>query len=67
MRKKRELVGVLIGILMPLILVLGGAGLAAIGVTQGSLTLIVAGLIVAGAGILWGVIALVLTGPFSWF
>lgn len=57
----------LIGILMPLILVLGGAGLAALGVTQGSLALIVAGLIVAAAGVLWGVITLELTNPFDWF
>ncbi|MBL9002442.1 MAG: hypothetical protein JNK25_15030 [Phycisphaerae bacterium] len=52
---------------MPLILVLGGAGLAALGVTQGSLALIVAGLIVAAAGVLWGVITLELTNPFDWF
>jgi hypothetical protein len=67
MKKKRELVGFLIGILMPLILVLCGAGLAALGLMQGSLVLIVMGLVVATAGVLWGVVMLVLTNPFGWF
>lgn len=65
--KKRGMVGFLIGLLMPLVLVLGGAGLAALGFTQGSLALIVAGLIVAASGVLWGVITLELANPFDWF
>ena len=57
----------LVGLLMPLILVLAGAGLAALGIMQGSLALIVAGLVVAIAGVLWGVIMLDLTNPFDLF
>ena len=67
MGKKRGLTGYLIGLLMPLILVLGGAGLAALGVVQGSLVLIVMGLVVVAAGVLWSVVALELTNPFEWF
>jgi hypothetical protein len=52
---------------MPLILVLCGAGLAALGVVQGSLVLIVMGLVVVAAGVLWSVVALELTNPFDWF
>lgn len=54
-------------LVMPLMLVLGGGGLAALGVMQGSLPLIVAGLVVAGAGVLWGVITLELANPFDLF
>jgi len=67
MKTERGTVGYLIGLLMPLILVLGGAGLAALGVTQGSLALIVTGLVVAAAGVLWGVLVLELTNPFDLF
>lgn len=67
MKKARGTVGYLIGLLMPLILVLGGAGLAALGVTQASLALIVTGLVVAAAGVLWGVIMLDLSNPFDLF
>jgi hypothetical protein len=67
MKKKRGIVGFLIGLLMPLILVLGGAGLAALGVMQGSLLLIVMGLVVAAAGVLWSVVVLDLTNPFDLF
>jgi hypothetical protein len=67
MGKKRGSSGNLIGLLMPLILVLGGAGLAALGVVQGSLVLIVMGLVVVAAGVLWSVVVLELTNPFDWF
>lgn len=67
MEKKRGALGLLIVLLMPLLLVLGGAGLAAVGVTQGSLPLILAGLVVTGAGVLWGVITLELSNPFDLF
>jgi hypothetical protein len=66
MGKKRGFIGNLIGLLMPLILVLGGAGLAALGVVQGSLVLIVMGLIVVAAGVLWSVVVLDLANPFDW-
>jgi hypothetical protein len=67
MGKKRGFIGNLIGLLMPLILVLGGAGLAALGVVQGSLVLIVMGLVVVAAGVLWSVVVLDLANPFDWF
>lgn len=67
MEKKRSGLGMVLVLLMPLILVLGGAGLAALGVTQGSLPLIVAGLVMAGAGVIWGVITLELANPFDLF
>lgn len=67
MDKKRGALGLLIGLLMPLILVLGGAGLAGLGVMQGSLPLIVVGLVLTGAGVLWGVIMLDLANPFDLF
>jgi hypothetical protein len=67
MGKKRGFTGYLIGLLMPLILVLGGAGLAALGVVQGSLVLIVMGLVVVAVGVLWSVVVLELTNPFEWF
>jgi len=66
MGKKRGFIGNLIGLLMPLILVLGGAGLAALGVVQGSLVLIVMGLVVVAAGVLWSVVVLDLANPFDW-
>jgi len=67
MKKKRGMIEFLVRLLMPFILILGGAGLATLGVTQGSLAIIVAGLIVAAAGVLWGVIMLDLTNPFDLF
>lgn len=67
MKKKRGMIEFLIRLLMPFILILSGAGLATLGVTQTSLMLIVAGLIVAAAGVLWSVIMLDLTNPFDLF
>ena len=67
MKKGRGTVGFLVWLLMPLILILGGAGLAALGFAQGSLVIIVMGLVVAAAGVLWGVVMLDLTNPFEWF
>ncbi len=67
MKKKRGMIEFLIRLLMPLILILGGAGLVALGVMQGSLVLIVMGVVVAAAGVLWSVIMLDLTNPFDLF
>lgn len=64
MKKRYGIVGFLIGLLMPVILIAGGAALAAVGVMQASLFLIVTGLIVAAAGVLWGVVMLTLANPF---
>ena len=57
----------LIVVLMPLLLVLGGVGLASIGLWQGSLVLMALGVLVAAAGVLWSVIVLDLANPFDWF
>lgn len=67
MKQRRGFVGHLVGLLMPLILILLGAGLAALGITQGWLVLLVTGGVVAAAGVLWGVIVLDVTNPFDWF
>jgi len=64
MKKRYGIVGFLIGLLMPVILISGGAALAAVGVMQASLFLIVTGLVVAAAGVLWGVVMLTLANPF---
>ncbi len=64
MKNRYGLVGLLIGLLMPVVLILGGAALAAVGVMQASLFLIVTGLVVAAAGVLWGVVMLNLSNPF---
>ncbi len=57
----------LIVVLMPLLLVLGGVGLASLGLWQGSLVLMALGVLVAAAGVLWSVIVLDLANPFDWF
>ena len=57
----------LIAVLMPLLLVLGGVGLASLGLWQGSLVLMALGVLVAAAGVLWSVIVLDLANPFDWF
>ena len=57
----------LIAVLMPLLLVLGGVGLASLGLWQGSLVLMALGVLVAAAGVLWSVIVLDLADPFDWF
>ena len=67
MKKSRGLIGIVIGVLMPLILILAGAGLVVLGVTQGPLWLLVAGLVLVGAGVLWGVLMLDLSNPFDLF
>lgn len=45
----------LLSLIIPLVLVLLGAGLAGLGVTQGWPWLIWTGLVVAGIGVLWGI------------
>ena len=57
----------LILVLMPLLLILGGAGLALLGLWQGSLVLMAIGVVVAVVGVLWSVIVLDLANPFEWF
>ena len=67
MAGKERRIKLIVGLLFPFILVLGGAGLAALGLMQGWLVLIVIGLILVAAGVLWSVVVLDLTNPFEWF
>lgn len=54
-------------LLMPLVLLIAGAGIAVLGAAFGSLVVIVAGLAVGAAGALWAVVMLDLANPFEWF
>lgn len=53
--------------LMPLLLVLVGVGLVALGLWLGSVLLLGAGLLTALAGVVWAAVVLDLTNPFDWF
>jgi hypothetical protein len=63
MRELRGLVKFLVAVLAPILLVLGGAGLAALGVSTGWYVLLWTGLIIAGIGLIWGIVFLLLHGP----
>lgn len=63
MSDQRGFVRFLVALLMPFVLVLAGAGLAALGFTQEWWWLFWTGLIVTGAGVLWGAILLLFHGP----
>lgn len=67
MKNPRGLVGSVIAASMPLLLVLGGAGIASLGLWLGSPVLMALGAVVAVAGVVWGIIVLDLTNPFDWF
>ncbi len=67
MAEKQGLIKLIVGLLFPFILVLGGAGLAVLGLMQGWLVLVLTGLIVVAAGVLWSVVVLDLANPFDWF
>ena len=67
MSEKRSCLQFLIGILMPIVLIVVGAALAALGFTQGWAFLVWTGLIVAGVGLLWGIVLVVMHGPLEWF
>lgn len=65
MKKARGILRSEVWLLMPLLLVLGGAGLAALGLRQGSLLLMAMGAIVALGGVLWAFVVLELANPFD--
>jgi hypothetical protein len=67
MKGPKSIIRSAVWLLMPLLLVLGGAGLAAMGLSHGSLVLMAMGAIVALSGVLWGVIMLDLANPFDLF
>ena len=64
---KSDIAKFLIAILLPVILVLVGAGIAALGIYLGVQILFFTGLIVVGAGVLWGVGLVLLHGPADLF
>ena len=66
MSEKRSCLLFLIGILMPILLIVVGAALAALGFTQGWAFLVWTGLIVAGVGLLWGIVLVLMHGPLEW-
>mgnify|MGYP001825561399 CR=1 FL=1 len=66
MSEKRSCLQFLIGILMPILLIVVGAALAALGFTQGWPFLVWTGLIVAGVGLLWGTVLVLMHGPLEW-
>lgn len=61
MSEKRGFVGFLIALLAPFVLVFSGAGLAALGFTNGWNVLTIIGGIVLAAGLIWGLILFLLT------
>lgn len=63
----RGFVRFLVALIAPFILVLGGAGLASLGFTNGWTILGVAGLIITGVGLLWGILMLIVTDAVSLF
>jgi len=67
MKKPKSIIRSAVWLLMPLLLVLGGAGLAALGLWQGWLLLMAMGAIVALGGVLWAAVMLDLANPFDLF
>ena len=57
----------LVAFLMPLILIFGGGGLVTLGVTMGSLPVIIFGAVIVLAGLVWGAFLLLLNGPLDLF
>lgn len=63
MTEKNGFAKFFVALLMPFLLILIGAGLAALGITMGWTILFWAGLIVAAIGLLWGAILMLFHGP----
>jgi len=59
---KRSFIAFLVALAAPFVLVLIGAGVAGVGFTQGWWIVGVAGLVIAAAGVVWGLIFLSLNG-----
>ncbi len=67
MSELRGFVKFLVAVLAPILLVLGGAGLSALGISMGWYFLLWTGLIIAGIGLVWGIVFLLLFGPTDLF
>lgn len=65
MSEKRSFVKFLVSLAMPFILIAAGAGMVGLGWSQDLGWLIVPGLVVAGCGVLWGGILLLIHGPLD--
>jgi hypothetical protein len=63
MSEKRSFVRFVVALLAPFVLIFAGAGVAALGFKLGWMVLIAAGLIVAGIGLLWGLVMLFISQP----
>lgn len=61
----RDLIRFLTYLLMPLILILVGAGIAGGGFSLGWNWAVIAGLVVAAAGVVWGVFLFLVHSPFE--
>ena len=67
MGEKRSFLRFVVGVLAPIFLIVVGAAIAAGGLSQGWSFLIWSVVIVAGVGLLCGIVLLLLHGPLDWF
>lgn len=65
MSEKSGFAKFLLALLMPLVLILIGAGLIALGITMGWTFVFWTGLVVAAVGLLWGAFFLIVHGPLD--
>lgn len=63
MKQLRGFAKFVVAVITPILLVIGGATLAALGISNGSSFLVWTGLIIAAVGLLWGGLFLLLYGP----
>jgi len=57
----------LISVLVPVILIFGGAGIVGLGFNMGNLPVMIVGGVLVLAGVLWGGFLLLWHGPLDWF
>ena len=62
----KDIARFLVGLLMPLILIAGGAGLIGIGMTYEIVILVWVGLALIAAGLLWGMILYFVADSGGW-
>lgn len=66
MSEKRSFVRFLVTLIAPFVLIVVGAAMVGLGFSQGWSGLTVPGLVIAGAGVLWGGLVLLFNGPLDW-